>query len=398
VLAVFKTEADRLLLPKSLRFEELVDLVRSGQLEFGHTDPRSSTSGLYAVLSEFSFFSGKKPGDLTLDDISNFDTRRKVRAFEWKTVHYVDIANVFAAEWCRYGVGFASAAYMQETTLNGFNARCRTQLRAVPIADSPFVADYPFIVLRAPWVSKEEQDAAEVFGGWLEARLAAHPNLAASGFRRAKKADATSRRLANAEALKAMQEAWSEVRRPANVLLLVDESQRMALQGKEELVREALLQFFTCPGNGSEADDRVGMITFGGPGPLLVCPRVPIADFDRTGSRLEKTTRSLAAQGASALYDALARALASPDLRDPTRTETVIVFTDGEDDSSSTRLRAIETKLLGLPIQVLVVPYGTNAAALDLLEEHVVRPALGRFFRGDVSDSEAVKNFVCAYQ
>ena len=50
-------------------------------------------------------------------------------------------------------------------------------------AEGTFVADYPFIVLRAPWVDEDERAAAELFQRWLLPRIT--PELAATSNYRA---------------------------------------------------------------------------------------------------------------------------------------------------------------------------------------------------------------------
>jgi Ca-activated chloride channel family protein len=415
LVAVWKTEADRLGLANTIGFADLAHLVAAHELHFGHTDPGSSTSGLFAVLSEFSFFAEKAPADLTVDDVSLPLVRENVRNFEGATAHYVDIARDFADEWCQYGVGFASAAYMQETTLIGFNQSCRTQLRAVYVTDFPFVADYPLVTLTGPWVDDAEAEAARVFGGWLDKRLAEDPKVGASGFRRGKTvpdegsgadpAQPTEEppSLPNVGLLRQVQRAWSELRRPANVMLVADESQHMAVQGKEELLKEALFRFLACPGSGEEAGDRVGMITSGGEGPDLVRARVPLEDFDTSRVPLGQEIESLAARGGSALWDAVDRAIETPELADRSPIDTIVVLAEGSDDGSSVNPDALEAKLRdsvarGRPIQVLVVPYGSNPRAQALLKEHLVTPSLGRYYKGEVTDLADVKKFICAVE
>jgi Ca-activated chloride channel homolog len=326
------------------------------------------------------------------------------------TVHYVDIAKDFAHEWCQYGVPFASAAYMQETTLVGFQQKCVTKLRAVYVTDFPFVADYPYIVLTGPWVSGGEKEAAEVFGVWLDERLRSDAKVRENGFRRedivpdtASGADPNQPSsppplIPDAPVLKAMQQGWPQLRRPANVMLVVDESQAMASEGKEELAKEALAEFLTCPGEGLEADDKVGMVAFGGDE-----SEIPIADFDLTRSRLEATVGSLAAQGKPALWDAMERALQDPALHEKGPVNTIILLTNGTDNSSSTTPEELEAELVALrdrhrPVQVLVAPYGADATSAASLQKHLVSPSLGRYFHEDVSDIAVVKQFICAFQ
>jgi Ca-activated chloride channel homolog len=415
VVAIWKTEAARLGLGTTIGFAELAGLIRKHQLDFGHTDPNSSTSGLFAVLSEFSSFSEKGPADLTVDDVSLPTVQAGVRKLEWDTVHYVDIARDFADEWCQYGVSFASAAYMQETTLIVFNHSCQTQLRAVYVTDFPFAADYPFIVLTGPWVSGEETEAARVFGAWLDSHLDGNPTVAEHGFRRGTQipgedsgADPTQPgapppALPNAGVLRDVQRAWSELRRPANVMLVADESQQMALQGKEELMKDALLEFLSCPGSGEEAGDRAGMITFGGEGTHSVRTPVPLADFDTSRVPLGEAIAALAARGGAALWDAVDQALRTPELSNRSLVNTIIVLADGSDDGSTVSPGKLEAKLRdsiarGHPIQVLVVPYGTTARTRALLQEHLVAPSVGRYFTGGVADVAEVKKFMCAFE
>lgn len=411
VLAVLKTEADRLDLPSSIEFGRLAELVSTRALTFGHPDPRISTSGLFAALSEFSFYAGKPPAALTLRDLSRPRARENVRKFESNTVHYLDIGGAFAEEWCRYGVGFASAAYMQETTLVDFHKQCRTRLQAVYVTDYPFVANYPYVMLTGPWVSGEERKAAEVFGAWLDNRLSADPKLAESGFRRgdtigpdsSSGADpaqpaAPAPRLPDARLLSAVQDGWSRLRRPANIVFVVDESQRMAIEGKEELVRESVRSALACPGADPRADDRVGMITFGGNGAHLVQTPVQIADFDLTRDRLEQAVSELAARGGAALWDAVDLALRAPGLDDPAPVRTVVLLASGEDDSSSVKPRELEAELRDSGVQVLVVSYGSNVRSLTALREHLVTPSLGRYIDGNASDTAEVTKFICAFE
>lgn len=410
VVAVFKTEADRLGLGSTIGFAELADLVTSHQLDFGHTDPNSSTSGLFAVLSEFSSLSGKAPADLTQEELDRRVVRQNVQELEWATAHYVDIARGFAAEWCHYGVSFASAAYMQETTLVTFNHSCQTQLRGVYVTDFPFVADYPFITLTGPWVDEEERKAADVFGAWLDGHLDGNPSVVTNGFRRGTQipdeesgADPAQPSgpqpsLPHAGLLREMQRTWVELRRPANVMLVADESQPMAEQGKEEFLKNALFEFLACPGHGEQAGDRVGMITFGDEGTQGVRTPVPLADFDASRDPLRETIAALAARGGSALWDAVDLALETPELGNPAPINTVIVLANGADDGSSTEPKELEAKLRGSKAQVLVIPYGSNARERALLQEHLVKPSQGRYYDGDFADVAEVKKFMCAFE
>ncbi len=93
--------------------------------------------------------------------------------------HYVDIADDFKDQWCKYRQDFADAAYIQETTLLGFNEDCGQQLDAIYRKDVHLVADYPFVVLNVPWVSSSgvQQEHRRLSGEWLDDRLSSDCKL-----------------------------------------------------------------------------------------------------------------------------------------------------------------------------------------------------------------------------
>ena len=416
VVAVWDSEAERLNLTDSIGFARLTELVTSNELQFGHTDPRKSTSGLFALLSEFGYYAGKPPGELALEDVSAESAREGVRRFESSNVHYLDIAKDFSDEWCQDASAFASAAYMQETTFTTFQKKCGPQLREVFVTDFPFVANYPYIVLRGSWVSEDEGSAADVFGAWLEERLRNDKDLGKSGFRDGKEIHpelatgidpdqpaSPPPSLPGVDVLRAIQHSWTELRRPANVMLVVDESRGMAPAGREAPAEEALLAFLACPGAGRAADDRVGMITFGGDGAPLPESRVPIADFDQNRIELGQEIDSLAARGESHLWDAVDAALDTPELHDGGPLRTIILLTHGADDGSATTPEQLKAKLSASvddrkPVQVLVVPYGASESDRALLQDYLVTPSNGRTFKKDTADVGEVKNFMCEYE
>ena len=105
-------------------WDDLVDLSTSeeppGQgdaFRLGHSKPTSSTSGLYALVSEFS--SANADGTPTVDERS----LEQVASIEGSVLHYGDIAQDFCPLLFQYSSEYVSAFYMQETTL----LRCEAQ-------------------------------------------------------------------------------------------------------------------------------------------------------------------------------------------------------------------------------------------------------------------------------
>jgi Ca-activated chloride channel homolog len=426
VVAMFRTRADELGFSSSDRLERVLEEASAGHLKFGHTDPNVSTSGLSAVLSEFYLASEKSGDRFRPEDVLDPRVRARVRRWERSVVHYVDIGKDFKDLWCQYGSPFADAAYMQETTLLEFNRVCHTQLVGIYPTDAPLVADYRYIVLHAPWVSPKERSAAEAFGQWLERRLSEDCPAVAdkNGFRkrgcvpslvdRSQPKSSLAGR-PDSGALAEVQKQWGELRRPANVMLVVDQTIRMADRGKLASAKEAFADggpsqppFLECPRD----QDRIGMVAFGGDVKDPVRQTVPLGTYSdaRQRDRLKRAIGQLASgRGRAALYDAIDRALSTPGMLNPDTVNTIIVVSVGVDDRSSASITDLEDRVRQLsastPVQILLVPYSDPRTLTPLTD--LVAASLGRTFddkdtataADDATDAkiEDVSKFVCQF-
>jgi Ca-activated chloride channel homolog len=400
VVAVFQTTSATLHLSSSERLQRLLDKSAAGELKLGHTDPNISTSGLSAMLSEFYLASEKNGESLKSQDVRDSRVRDAVRTWETSIVHYLDIGKDFKDLWCNYGPAFADAAYMQETTFLEFNRTCQTQLKAIYPTDIPLVADYPYIVLRAPWVRREQRQGATVFGQWLDRQLSRSCDaVAANGFRREgcdvpAELDPSQPRAApppppDPHALSEAQRAWAELRRPANVMLVVDETLAMASSGKLESAREALRGFVDCP----QSQDSVGMIVFGREVKRPVDEPVPLGHYSDPNQRQrlkQAIERLVTGFGRPSLYDAISRAFNTPEILNRKTINTIIVLTVGIDAGGGTlapelveRIRQLSGR--NVRVQILLVPY-SDPAALEPLTD-LVEKSLGRVYHDSSSSS-----------
>jgi Ca-activated chloride channel family protein len=180
VIAIPERTARKLGWPqRPIGWKDIPKLAARGTVRFAHPNPTTSTSGLSTIAAEYYAVTGKLAG-LTIDDVN--DSRRQVRKIEHSIVHYAPTADDLLAQLARYGPGYASAVVVQETSLVKFNERRPWRLVAIYPADGTFMADYPYIVLDAPWVGSDEGAAAQRFGKWLRAQVT--PDAAArSGYR-----------------------------------------------------------------------------------------------------------------------------------------------------------------------------------------------------------------------
>jgi len=180
VIAMPERTARKLGWPRrSIGWKDIPRLAARGEFRFAHPNPTTSTSGLSTVVAEYYAVTGKIAG-LTIDDVNH--ARRDVRKMERSIVHYARTADALLAQLGRYGPGYASAVVVQETSLVQFNDQSPWRLIAIYPADGTFMADYPHIVLDAPWVGADERAAAQTFGKWLRGQVT--PDAAArSGYR-----------------------------------------------------------------------------------------------------------------------------------------------------------------------------------------------------------------------
>lgn len=395
VIAIWETLARALGWPeKKIGWRDLIALVRAergwaefgrpdlGEFRLGHTNPDISTSGISAIVSEYYAVTGKRAG-LTLADVRKADVRAAVREIERSIVHYGKTAERLTEQMRRSGPAYVHAVYTQETTVREFNeTRNRGAERLVPIrpADGTFVADYPLVVLRAPWVSPEQRQAAQTFARWLPGRITAEA-AAESSLDLEPPAGIVPLELPDAEVLAAVRAAWHEDRKPANIVLVVDRSGSMGADGRLDAAKEALLSFV---GQLSPAD-RVALITTGD----TVRTDVPLEAGSSNRAAVARAVRSLFPSGDAPVYPAIERALLDVRaLGDADHINAVVVLSDGAGtDSGRERLLrtiAAQPTTEGTSVRVFTVAYGKAAERSALAR--IAAASGGRLFRAQGPD------------
>jgi Ca-activated chloride channel family protein len=376
-----------------------------GEFKLGHTNPDFSTSGLSFVAAQYYSAAGKREG-LTIEDVRRPAIRKKVRAIEQSIVHYGDTGSFFSEQLEEHGAGYASAVAMEETTLLEFNeGRTAGAMKLVAIypEEGTFVADNPYLVLEAPWVTAAQRKAADEFGRWLREQLTPE-RVARFHYRpgdprerplppvtRANGADPSQpqRRLSLPEprVLATIKAAWHEDRKAANVLLVVDVSGSMSDEDKIGQARLGLQAFL----RELSKRDRVGLMTFSTEPQTIV----PLAPFAQNRGLLRMRVSELVASGDTALYNATLRGWETVDaLRDDERINAVVVLSDGEDTAGSTKLDDVLARLRarsrgeGRQIRIFTIAYGSDANVVVL--EDIAAASGGKAYTGDPKTIEAV--------
>src|SRR4051794_39814834 len=252
VIAMWKPMAEKLGWPKKqINFKEIIKLATApngwasvgaqfGPFKYVHTNPDFSTSGAEAVAGSYYAFAGKREG-LTTADVAR--AAPSVKNVEKAIVHYGDNTLFIEDQLKEHGQGYASAVAMEETTLLDFN---RTQpagspkLVALYPAEGTFVSDDPYMILNGPWVSASQRQAAQEFQKFLASEIT--PSMAGQyGFRpgdkNAKPAGSVSSsngvdtsmpkielKVPEPKVLDRILSTWRRDRKPANVLLVLDNS------------------------------------------------------------------------------------------------------------------------------------------------------------------------------
>lgn len=363
-----------------------------GPFRLGHTNPSFSTSGLSAVASEYYAVTGKR-SRLTLADVRRSDVRAAVRTIERSVVHYGRTAEALTDQMDRYGKAYAHAVYVQETTVREFNEQRKqaTPLVGIEPADGTFVADYPLIVLDAPWVSADARAAARAFRRWLLPKITAK-NAAASGFRVRRPTGLAELELPEPEVLAAIRDAWHEDRKPANIVLVVDTSSSMGQAGRLDAAKQGLLSFL----RELSPDDRVALVTSG----ASIATNVRLGAPSESRPAVSRAVRALFPNGDAPVYPAVLRALQDVRaLRDPDRINAVVVLSDGAGTNVGRKmlLRAIAAEPVteGTSVRIFTVAYGDSADAEAL--QQIASASSGAFFTGSPNDIKVVYRKISSY-
>lgn len=391
VIAMWKQLADAYGYPqRKLGYSDLRELATGGwaavgKPQFGpfkyvHTNPDFSTSGLSAVAASYYAAAGKKEG-LTEADVTQ--ARDQVRRLERSIVHYGDTTLFIADEMRKRGLGYASAVAMEEITLLEYNREAGDGERLVAVypEEGTFVSDNPLITLQGDWVTAEQKEAAKVFADFLAEAIT--PEVAGrAGFRPADEDAAPAGLVSPAggadpeqpervltvpepRVLAKIKSAWRADRKPANVMMVFDNSSSMGEENKIQQAKEGLQAFF----REAAPQDRIGLTRFSSDITLLV----PIGPMRTNRAKLVEATGTIFPDGDTRVRDAAVEAVKAVEAKlDEDAINAVVLLTDGSDTVSSrsadTVVRMLERqgrKESG-QVRVFTIAYGREPNETEL--------------------------------
>jgi Ca-activated chloride channel family protein len=420
VIAMWKRLADAYGYPRrKLGFSDLARLATGGWAAVGrpgfgafqyvHTNPDFSTSGLSAVTASYYAAVGKREG-LTEADVTR--ARPAVRRLERSIVHYGDITDFIAQEMRRHGLDYASAAAMEETTLIAFNRSAGDGERLVAVypKEGTFYSDSPLITLRGDWVTPQERRAAATFASFVTREVT--PELAGRyGFRPADprqapaglvsaangvdpRQPASVLELPDPKVLARIKSAWRSDRKPANVMIVIDNSGSMS---KERLLDHAKAGVKTFL-KAVTRNDRVGLNRFS----HTTTRMVPIAPMAENRAKLQAAVDSIRPDDDTALRQAVLDGVADVEkTADKNAINAVVVLTDGEDNSTSglTEERVVQElerqQERARQVRVFTIAYGSKPDEQELNAYAVASG--GNSYKADQSDVESIYRQISSF-
>lgn len=369
-----------------------------GAFKLGKTNPNVSTSGLAATVGTFVAATGTS-SDLTIDDVMDPRVREFVAGVEKSVAHYGDtaltfLANLQQADDQGAALSYVSAVVVEEKSVIDYNegnptgdpatrgrhAAPRVPLVAIRPKEGTLNSDSPFAVLQAPWSDPGKQAGAADFLAFLR-EPAQQELFTDAGFRTydGKPGKALRGNALVAEdagvilsppsppVLAAVRAAWTELRKPARVLLVLDVSGSMGQSAGGGVSRLELAQRAAVNGLGQLSDtDQVGLWTF--PSDTGVYwQQLPLAPLGPSRELMTTRIQQLIPSGGTPLYAVTRRAVEA--VRSGATDDTinaVVVMTDGkneypEDGDLDGLVRQLNDQAYEDGVRVFTIAYGGDA-------------------------------------
>lgn len=323
-------------------------------VNYVHTAPTRSNSGLQTLVAQFVSVSGKRPEQLTVADVQKFQPQ--IQQIQSKITRYGVSTNSLAKAIVTNGPFWASVGSVYESSVIAANASLQPgqQRYEAVYPKMTFSSNMRAILPNAPWVSADEKVAAQKFITYL--RSPEIQNIATSlGLRPGTpgialgakfspefgvdpQAKYDSLRPPQPEVVEAMLKSWQEyAKKPSLVVVVVDSSGSM--EGKKlAAVQNTVLTYINTLGT----KEQIALIDFDSE----IRPPVLVDGTPQGRDRGLQFVSGLKVDGGTALYDAaiFARNWLQQNLRKDA-INAVLILTDGEDSGSKISLEQLEKEL-----------------------------------------------------
>jgi Ca-activated chloride channel family protein len=350
-----------------------------GSFKFGHTHPNYSNSGLVSVIAE-AYAGAEKQRGLTLADLEDPDLQSFMADVESGVIHYGTSTGFFADRMFNRGPSYLSAAVMYENLVAAQESKRLAgesdQLPVVAIypKEGTFWSNHPYAILNAPWVSDEQREAAADFQAFLLDR-SQQERAIELGFRPADPSipltdpldaqhgvDAaqpqTVLEVPSAEVISAIQDLWRDVKKPVDVVVVMDVSGSMRGE-KIASARSSLLDFIGL----LDDRDRLQVVVFS----EEIIALTPLSPLGEKRSDITRRVSGIVEQGDTRLYRAVD--VAYQELLtagDPRHIQAMIVLSDGEETVNDMSLEELVANIgtspeAGKAPKIFTIAFGEDA-------------------------------------
>jgi Ca-activated chloride channel homolog len=380
-----------------------------GAFKLGKTNPNFSTSGLEATIGAFFAATGST-SDLTERDIADPNVREFIAGVERSVVHYGDttltfLSNLQRADDQEVGLHYISAVTVEEKSVWDYNQgnpsgdpatlgkhhKPHVPLVAIYPKEGTLLSDNPYVVLPAPWVDDAKRKATADFLAYLRSGPA-QAKFERAAFRNYDRQPGPLITKGNGllpeqritvlpppapAIINRVLISWAELRKPANLLLVIDVSGSMedAVEGtgksKLDLAKQAAIDSLSQ----LTGRDQVGLWIFSTKlnGKIDYRELVQIGPMNAqvNGTQRRKLIKAkveaLSPDGRTGLYDtALASYKFIDGRRSPNSINAVLLLTDGinQDNSGGISLQKLLTALRtdqdDQAVRMFTIAYGSN--------------------------------------
>jgi Ca-activated chloride channel homolog len=343
-------------------------------IHFVHSAPTRSNSGLLTLITQFASISSKRPEQLTVQDIQQFQPQ--IQAIQKKVTRYGTSTDSLAKDMVKNGPFWASIGAVYESSVIQANqgSTGKPSYEAI-YPKATFTSNMRAILPNAPWVSAQEKAAAQKVLEALQApstqKLAAELGLRPGvpgtelgakftpQFGVETNPQYDSLRSPQPEVVAAMLKSWQEfAKKPSQVVLVVDSSGSMS-GNKLPSVQATLRQYIEALG----PKEQVTLIDFDSE----IRNPVQVDGTPQGRDRALQFISSLSANGGTSLYDATlaGRNWLFTNFK-PEAINAVVVLTDGEDSGSKLNQDQLRQELeksgfkTDKRIAVFTVGYGSD--------------------------------------
>ncbi len=381
-----------------------------GKFTLGKTNPTVSTSGLAATIGTLVAATGTS-SDLTQAALQRPEVQQYLKDVESSVIHYGDttltyLTNLQRADDAGAALGYVSAVAVEEKSVLDYNAGNpsgdpatlgdhappKVPLVAVYPKEGTLYSDSPFVVLDAPWSTADKKAGAQDFLDFLlqpeQQKVFTDANFRTADRQPGAPITSSSEVIADGvkitlnppgpQVLTQVRDLWSQVRKPARVLILMDVSGSMAdpsgygSQSKLELAKAAATNAL-----GQLVDtDQVGLWAFTTDLPTadtITAHLVDVAPLGQTRQPITDAIADLTPLNGTPLYAAIGNADQAMNATiDPSSINAVVVLTDGRNEYTDNDLdglvRTLTSSAQEHGVRVFSIAYGPDAD-LDTLQE-----------------------------